>query len=465
MLSASAPGLCRVCVHAGDSAVDLALPAAVPVATLIPSIVDILDDRDAGRSGDPVATRYQLSRPGAPPLPAATTLAQNGIHDGAVLVLSQRQAEPPAPHCDDVAEAVSAALDAHTASAPPRDQQHVTRLTGAVAAVFFTCIGAAVLMRNALKASVAGYPAGVAASAACVALLVAATAHRAYRDRIAALTLGLIGTAFAAAAGFLAVSGSSGIPHVLLAAMAAVVTSVLAIRVTGGGGVALSAVSCFAMVIAVAALAGVVTGAPLPAIGAASALASLGLLGLAGRASIALAGLSPRLPPAQHLDNPDCLAAKAIRADEWLASLLAALSSSAAVGAIVTAVAAPGKGAAHLRCIAFAAATGALLLLRARFHRNSTPVFAVSGIATTGATFAVAATGMPNHGTWTASVTAMLAAAAVYLGFAPTAISLSPVLRRGVELLEYLTLAAMVPLTCWICGLYSAVRNLNLTWT
>ncbi len=462
MLSASAPGLCRVCVHAGDAAVDLALPSAVPVATLIPSIVDILDDRDASRSGDPVATRYQLSRPGAPPLPAATTLAQNGIHDGAVLVLSQRRAEPPTPHCDDVAEAVSAALDA---AVPPRDQQHVIRLTGAVAAVGLTCIGAAVLMRNALNANVTGYTAGVAASAACVALLVAATAHRAYRDRIAALTLGLIGTAFAAAAGFLTVSGGSGIPNVLLAAMAAAVTSVLAIRVTGGGGVALSAVSCFAMVIAVAALAGVVTGAPLPAIGAASALASLGLLGLAGRAAIALAGLSPRLPPAQHPDTPDRLATKVIRADEWLASLLAAFSSSAAVGAIVTAVAAPGKGAADLRCIAFAAATGALLLLRARFDRNRTPVFAVSGIATTGTTFAVAATGMPNHGTWIAAVTAVLAAAALYLGFAAPAISLSPVLRRGVELLEYLTLVAMVPLTCWICGLYSAVRNLNLTWT
>lgn len=464
MLSVSALALYRVCVHAGDSAVDLALPAAVPVATLIPSIVDILDDRGAGGSGDPSATGYRLSLPGAPPLPAATTLAQNGIHDGAVLVLSRRQAEPPAPHCDDVAEAVSAALDAHTASAPPRDQRHVTRLTGAVAAVFLTCIGAVALMRNTLHTSVASPAAGVAASAACVALLVAATAHRAYRDRIAALTLSLIGTAFAAAAGFLTVSGSSGIANVLPAAMAAAVTSVLAIRVTGGG-VALSAVSCFAMVIAAAALAGVVTGAPLPAIGAASALASLGLLGPAGRASIALAGLSPRLPPAQQPDNPDRLAIRAVRADEWLASLVAAFSSSAAVGAIVTAVAAPGKGAAHLRCIAFAAAAGVLLLLRARSDGNRTPVFAVSGIVTTGTTFAVSATGMPNHGTWIAAVTAVLAAAAVYLGFAAPAISLSPVLRRGVELVEYLTLVAMVPLTCWICGIYSAVRNLNLTWT
>lgn len=41
----SDPGLRRVTVHAGAQAVDLTLPAAVPVATLIPSIVDILDSR------------------------------------------------------------------------------------------------------------------------------------------------------------------------------------------------------------------------------------------------------------------------------------------------------------------------------------------------------------------------------------------------------------------------------------
>ncbi len=464
MLSASALSLCRVCVHAGDSAVDLTLPAGVPVATLIPSIVEILDDGAAGNSADSVPTGYQLSRLGAPPLPAATTLAQSGIQDGTVLVLSQRRAEPPAPRCDDVAEAVSAALDAHTASAPPRDQHHTTRLTGAVAAVLFTCVGAVMLMRNTLNTNGTGYAAAVAAAAACVALLVAATAHRAHRDNLAALTLSLIGAAFAATAGFLTVSGSPGIANVLPAVMAAAVTSVLALRLTGGGGAALSAVSCCAMIIAVAALAGVLTGAPLPAIGAASALASLGLLGPAGRAALALAGLSPRLPPTEHPDNPDGLAAKAIRADDWLATLTAAFSSSAAIGAIVTAVASPGHGAARLRCIAFAAGTGALLLLRSRVDPNSAPVFTLTGIATTGTAFVVVAAEMPNQETWLAAVTAVLAAAAVYLGFAAPSIPLSPVLRRCVELLEYLTLAAMVPLTCWICGLYSAVRDLNLTW-
>jgi type VII secretion integral membrane protein EccD len=463
MLSASDPGLRRVSVHAGTAVVDVALPAAVPVATLIPSIIDILDDCGADRSGDQPATAYQLSRPGASALHASTTLAQNDIRDGAVLILSQSRRELPAPRYDDVAEAVATTLDA---DARPWSRR-ATRLTGAVAAGFFTAIGGLVLIRNALSATTplhVGVTAGVAATAGftgCtgfIALLFAVIAHRADRDPIAGLTLSLVATAFAALAGFLAVPGASGAPNVLLAAMAAAVTSVLAIRITGCGVVALTAVSCFAMAMAVAAFAGVITAAPLRTIGSISVLVSLGLLGIAGRVSIVLAGLSPQL------SGEACLVTKAIRADAWLTSLLAALSSSAAVGAIVTAAAARGAGAPRSGCIAFAAITGALLLLRARSADGKTTlVFVISGIATIGTTFAVCAAGAPGYGPWIAAVTAMLAAAAVYLGFVAPVMSPSPVLRRGVELSEYLALVAMAPVTCWICGFYGAVRALNPT--
>jgi hypothetical protein len=92
-------------------------------------------------------------------------------------------------------------------------------------------------------------------------------------------------------------------------------------------------------------------------------------------------------------------------------------------------------------------------------------MFVVSGIATTGTTFGVIAASTPDHGPWIAAMTAMLAATAIYLGFVAPAMSLSPVVRRSVELLECLALVAMVPLTCWICGLYGTVRGLNPTWS
>ncbi len=459
-MSAFDPGLRRVCVHAGTTAVDLALPAAVPVAALIPAIVGVLEGRGTDRPARAEAVRYRLSRPGLPPLPASTTLAQNGIRDGAVLVLSQCATEMPAPYCDDVAEAVSAALGAAVPPAGKQARRRAVRLTGAVAAGGITGIGCLLLVRNTLGTNAAGTTVA-AATAGLVALLFATIAHRAYRDAIAGLTLSVVATAFAAVAGLLAVPGPPGAPHVLLAAMTAAVTSVLALRLTGCGVVTLTALSWFAVAVAVAALAGVITAAPLHVIGSVAALLFLGLLEAAARLSVGLAGLSPQ--PSSRLAGPDAdvLAGKAIRADNWLTSLLAAFSASAALGAILTALAARTSGAARVGGIALAALTGTLLLLRARSHIDRTRMlmFVVTGFATAATAFALTVSGT-RQGPWLVTVTASSVAAASYLGFAAT--PLSPIARRGVELLECLVLVVMVPLTCWICGLYGAVRGLDL---
>ena len=93
---------------------------------------------------------------------------------------------------------------------PRRGAAAGTRLAGAVAAACLTGIGGLALVRNAFTRNEGG-GAGVAACACLVALMFAAMAHRACRDAIAGLTLSLIATAFAAVAGFLAVPGVPGI--------------------------------------------------------------------------------------------------------------------------------------------------------------------------------------------------------------------------------------------------------------
>ena len=463
MLSAADPGLRRVSVNAGDAVVDLVLPAGLPIAELVPEIVDILDGAGGHRFSDPAAKRYQLSLPGAPALPASATLAQNGIRDGAIGA-QPAPSSLPDPRYDDVARAVSVTVDA--ISRPWN--RGVAGLTGAVAASGFTGIGCLVLIRNALSNNdLRGFErtAAIAALAGFVAMSAAVLAHRVYGSRIAAIALNLIASGFAATAGFLAVPGVAGGPNALLAAVAAAVTSVLAVRVTGCDVAILTAVACFAMIIAAGALAAVVTAAPLHTIGSVCALISLGLLGLAGRVSIVLSGLSPQLPSTPRPDSPaperspqrEPLSVRAIRADRWLSSLLPAFASTAAVGAVATAL----SDTSRTDCIAFAAITGALLLLRARHDGRGMPAFAISGILTIGATFASAAVGAPEHGPWVVAATATLAAGAIYLGFVVPAMSFSPAMRRSVDLLEYLALVAIVPLTCWISGLYGAVRGLS----
>lgn len=449
----SDPGLRRVSIHAGTAVTDLSLPAGVPVSVLIPSIVDIVDGHGVDASGELGARRYQLSCPGAAPLIASATLAQNEIRDGAVLVLTRSSAPPPPAHYEDVPEAVSAALDAARRTWPPARRRHVMRVASAVAAAGLAGVGALALIRNAFSSNVTGATVGMAASAGLVALLVAAFAHRAHGDAIAGLALNVIAALFAAVAGFLAVPGSPGPPNVMLAATATAATAVLASRVSGCGAVPLTAVSCVATIIALAALAGVITAAPLRAIGAVSALASLGLLSMAPRVSLTLAGLSPQRPP-----TPDVYV-RAVRADDWLAGLLSALLTVAAMGAIVTVLA----GAPRLCCIAFGALTGALLMLRARSDDGSrTLAFLACGIAIVATTFGVVALSMLRSGSWVAATTATLAAAAIYLGFVAPTLSLSPLMRRGVEGLECLALVALVPMTSWVCGLYNAVHGLTL---
>jgi type VII secretion integral membrane protein EccD len=464
MLSTSDPGLRRVSVNAGNAVVDLVLPAGLPVAELVPEIVDILDGHGGDSFSDQPAKRYQLSLLGSSALPASATLAQNGIRDGEILVLSESAIPLPDPRYDDVADAVSATVDA--IARPPTGQP--AQLAAAMAASSFTGIGCFVLVRNAFSNNTIntfGSTAAVAALAGFVAMLAAVVAHRVYRSRVAGVTLNLIASGFAATAGFLAVPGVAGSPNVLLAASAAAVTSVLASRVTGCGVFSLATSACFATVIAAGALVAVITACPLHTIGSVCTVISLGLLGSAGRVSIVISGLSPQLPPAPRPDSPalarvpesDPLIARAARADRWLASLLAAFALSAAAGAVTTAFA----GTSRPSCIVFAAIVGALLLLRARHDSRRMAVFAIAGIPTTGATFAFAAVSAPEHGPWIAATTAALAAVALYLGFVVPATSFSPAMRRSVDMLEYLALIAVVPLTCWICGLYGAVRGLG----
>ncbi|HEY9305116.1 MAG TPA: type VII secretion integral membrane protein EccD, partial [Mycobacterium sp.] len=160
----------------------------------------------------------------------------------------------------------------------------------------------------------------------------------------------------------------------------------------------------------------------------------------------------------------DELGAKAIRANGWLTSLVAAFSGSAALGAIGAAAGSLSADRPRWLGITFATITGGVLLLRARSHSDlarSAPLIA-AGIATLSATLVTAAVAYPAHTPYIAAVSTTMAAAALCLGFIAQTMTVSPIGQRSVELLEYLALAVVVPLAFWICGLYGAVRGLNL---
>jgi type VII secretion integral membrane protein EccD len=457
-------GLRRVSVDAGSTHVEVVLSAEVPIASLIPAIVDIVAARP-GFNAEPMAIRYQLSLPGDVALNPSKTLAQCGIRDGASLLLTSSSTELAAPRFDDTAEGVSVLL----AGAMRLWTAQAARLTGVLLASWLAGTAAAVLMRTAFDTNHAWHSggAGVAAAVGFIALVAAFIAHRGFRDSTAGLTLGLVATGFIALTGSLVVPGVPGAPGALLA-MAATAASSALLRVIGCCAIVFTALCCFATATAAATLVAAVSAVPLPAIAAGYAAISLALVEASAPVSIMLAGFSRQLgwePDSVHdVPTPHQLPTRAIRADSWLTSLVAGFSASAALGAIGAAGAPCFTGGSPWLGITFATVTGGVLLLRSRAHcvlARSVPLL-VSGIVTLSVTLAITAATYPQHALQVAAGLTMLSAAALCLGFTTHAMPFSPIARRSVELLEYLALAVIAPLACWICGLYSAARGLNL---
>ncbi|MBY0442400.1 MAG: type VII secretion integral membrane protein EccD [Mycobacteriaceae bacterium] len=467
-VSAPECGLRRVTVHTGTGNLDVVLPAEVPLAALMPAIVDILSSQP---NADPLSQTtphdLQLSRPGQPALNALTTLAQNGIHDGATLVLTRAGTDLPAPRFDDPAEAISA-VRANTVRPWNR---RAAQLTAVVTAGWLTGMIGLTLIYHAFHSSEKSFPASTFGILTVSAVLSSTVlAHRASQDPLAGLPLSLFTTALSALAGFVVVPGSPGAPHLLLATAAGAATAITAMRVTGCSTVPLTAVWVFGATIGVAALAGVLSGAPRQAIGSLSAVLCLGLVEISPWMSIRLAGLAPRLPSEtadSHLAvDPDLLVRKAGRASDGIVALVLAFSSSAAVNAISTAIPSGGSKV-ELSGIGFAGLVGFALLLRARSTTDlqQRAILLGSGVITWSGTFVVVVANWPQYTPWLVTAATLLTAGVLYWGYAEPRMPFSPLANRVVQLSEYLALAASVPLAGWLCGLYRIVPELRVLLT
>lgn len=434
----------RLAIHADATCVDLVVSAAVPVGSLIPSIVDAL-----GEGNVDTAVSFQLSRPGSGVLDASKTLNELGIRDGCTLFLVRSPTAFVPPSCDDAAEAVAAAV----AEAERPWTRRATRLAGALVSCCLAGVTGAVLIRTAfdLEAHRRGCVV-VALTIGLLTVLAAVSAYRVFDEPGAGLALGVMGAGFAALAGLFAIPGGPGAPNALFAA-AAMGTAAAIVRGFACHATVFTALACLATAGAIAAAVSAVVVAPMPAIGAGLAAISLALIEAAAPVSVLLARLSP-VP----VDSPDLVREKAIRARTWLMSLITAFSASAALGAISVAskLSLPGIG--------FAAMVGTVLVLRARAHQDigrSVPPI-VCGAATLCAVVVAAAVAYPHQALPIAALSMTLSIVALYLGFISGSTAIFPAGRRSVELAQYFALATVAPLAFWLCGLYGAARGLNL---
>jgi type VII secretion integral membrane protein EccD len=423
----------------GSPAVDLALPRDADVGLLIPSIVDLVR-----RDADPAPVgRWRLARIGGSLLDESMTLNENNVRDGDFLVLSAGEAPALRRVWQDPHRMVADAIDNQRGPAP--------RIIAVAAMLCAAGIGAAALWWSGLTTRGHGHLVTGALVAAGTA--VGAVAQRRAKDTLPCAALSVVAAAYAALVGFLAVPAGPSAANALLAATAALSTAIVLLRLTRCGTTCLTAVATCAALAAATEAIGVAWIIPVEAAGALLIVLSLTVLGLAARLSIMVAGLTPDLPAASE--------EQVALAHQTTTGLVIGSSAAAALGGVLVACGSLDGGCSPLSVSLLTAVVGLVLLLRARTHSEIPRQIALGAGAMVGVASALTVTviSAPGQAHWATLLTAAVGAAALgWLHSYPV----SPVLRRSVEVLEYLSLAAVLPLACWVVGLYGLVRGLSL---
>jgi type VII secretion integral membrane protein EccD len=433
------PGsLCRLtvacCTDDTHRAVDVELPADIDIGRLLPQIVDIVQPDAASMTG----LDWRLSRLGQPPIDESETLNDNDVRDGDVLLLTTT--EPSVAQWASCDPCHAMAADGTAAPAP--------RVLAAISCVLLCGLGAAVLVWPAAGVATTGRLV-VATSLAIAAVAGTIAATRLHTDTGICVALSLIAVLYAGGVGVLTVRSGTAVSGLLLASAAVFAASILVLRVTGCGRIYLTATATLSALSVAAAAASVSWGLGLNGCGAMLVALSLSTLAFAPRLSMFLSGTAPDAAPAVR------------QCHQLLTGLVCGSSITAALGVGAVAVAEVRGAGSAPRDISFIAVVALVLLLRVRTHVDSTRRCALTAAAVLCAMagLAYAAIATPAHVPVIGTLAAAMGAAALSCIVGPT---VSPIALRAVEVVEYVALAAVIPMACWVGGIYGWAREVNL---
>ncbi|TQM35211.1 type VII secretion integral membrane protein EccD [Pseudonocardia cypriaca] len=446
---------CRVTVLAPRATVDVALPADVPVAELVPMMLDLVGEPVFGVRPVP----WRLAGAAGAPLPPGASLAELGVPDGELLRLVPDVPPPPPPVFDDPVDAL--ASGAGGAAADGR--------RFAAAAVLVVAATAAVLLAMGppgtavVRAVVATLAAGAAVGLAARSARVEPDAH----THLAGSTAALAAVPFAAAAGWAALPGSSAAAQLLLATAAAGTVAAgaqIALRVVAP---ALVAVVVAAVPVGLGALVVLRFGSPPSSVAAAVGALAVAAGPLLPRVALRLSGLPRPLVPADSSElidadrgpdilPPDEFAERSALARGYLAGLAGGCAALAVAGALPAAAAGGWAGPA-LACVIIA-----VLGLRARGFADPAPSRTLLGCAVVGlAGLAVLTAAHPEPLPRLVAIGVLLAATGLDLvAIGRSTQAGSPVSRRAIDLVDVVLVAVAVPLALAAMDLFRLVRGL-----
>lgn len=454
----------RVTVVAPRTRIDVALPADVSVADLLPMLLDMA--KEATPDGGARHGGWCLAKLGEAPLDPSRTLASLGVVDGDLLQLRRRSDNPPPPLYDDVVDAIA---ESTPSSFRPWTKETAHRLGHVAGGLTLVLAAVAVLLGGPLVGGGSSIPAAIAAGVtAILAVAVGATVTHAYQAETTGVVVAAAGgLPMAFVCGLYVVPGAPGRPNLLLACVFVLIVAAAAMTIVGAGGTVFVAAGTASGLGAVAFLIATLVDESTAGIAAGAAAVALAALSVLPRMTIMLAKLPlPSVPrDADDLREdsgfPDfrVIERRTGLAHEYMTGMIVGCGVVAAISAVLAA------GGGNRYGIIEGAVVAMVLLLRGRTYANGAQAVALL------LTGMLAAGGLLVG--WTVEATptnrlllvfgslVVLGAAVLVIGVVFPDQRFSPVLRRSVDVLEALLIVSVLPLALAVLDLYSQVRHVN----
>jgi type VII secretion integral membrane protein EccD len=464
MTEGALAGLCRLTVRLQDRAIDLAVPVDIPVADLLPAVLQF-----AGTEVEEAGIEHGgwvLQQLGRPPLDEEATLGSVELRDGEVLYLRPRAEAMPEAHFDDLIDGIATAMDRQRGQ---WTEQATRRLLRGMTGALLGAVLAALLLPGWAA------PERTLAAVACAVLLyaAAAAASRALGDSASAALLGCSAVPFLALAGWTVPGGPTSGPlaleaygfRLLSAGAVATGAAVLALVLVGTFQELFAATALCCAFAAVAGASAAGYELPIAHVAAVISLLAVTVGAFVPVIAFRAAGMQMRPLPTnpQQLQEgiepypSEEITTRSATASSWMTALYTA------VGAVCTVSLALLAREAGLAGTINGAVLALLLLLHGR-NLGSTPQrLAVLLPGVCGAVLLVLGWATAQPGARVTVFVALVVATAVLA----LAIWLVPGRRmvpywgRAAELLHSMAAIALLPLVLWTLGVYSRLRNMT----
>lgn len=476
------PELSRLTLVVGELNIDVGLPAHVSIAQYIPDVIDIANEQitanDAVVEFAAADGQWTLAPLGGEPIAPHLSLGEAGVHDGDLLMICA-VGQPVSPLLFDDVDDTQTDLGPGTVRSWFADNADKLAGFGVTAAAAVTLAG--VLAHWATRPAV---PAAVLALGVMGVLLACLVAHRpptaATSGWIATVSMPLV-----FAGSLYVVPDGAGATSLPMAFALTAFGALLVVLVSGSGSAVYTAIIAVCTFGGVSSTAMLLWQPPIRTVGALLATAAVIVVYLAPRVTIGLSKLPiPRVPTAgeplddietqggttvegvnalgkQVIPTEEDLISRVRRANQHLTGILVAAALAALAGCYLAVDVSNGF---YWQGTVFAVMVATVLCLRGRGHHDLVQSATLIGSGLTIAVAVVLKTAVNVEGWQARAVVVLLALMVLVLacGLVAPLREFSPVMRRQVEILEYIAVGSLFPLCFWIIRFYAYFREMNL---